>query len=100
MAILRAARFLCALAALGVLALGMASLFKGEWGRVGLSAAALVVAMLVFAVAQNGIERAERGDVVSLLSGVESMLAIGDWQGALTRTTEVAALLSKSVQAV
>lgn len=100
MAILRAIRFLCVPAVIAVLVLGVASMLQGEWSRVGLSVGGFFVAMLVFAVAQNGIERGERGDVAALLGGVEAMLAIGDWQGALARTTQATALLSKSVKAV
>jgi hypothetical protein len=100
MTILRAVRALCAL--IGVVAFigGAISLFQVEWGRFGFWVLAWFVAMLVFGVAQNGIERAERGDVAGLLSGVESLAAVGDWQGALSRTTEATRILEKSVRAV
>ena len=100
MAILRAVRFLCGMFAMGAFFVGAVSLFQGEWGRFGLSVLAWFVAMLVFVVAQNGIERAERADVAVLLIGVESLLARGDWQGALSRTTEATRILEKSVKAV
>jgi hypothetical protein len=84
---------------MGAFLVGAVSVFQSEWGRLGLTAIAWFIAMLVFMVAQNGIERVERGDAAALLSGVDSLLARGDWQGALSRTTEATQLLSKSVKA-
>ena len=75
---------------------GVVALFQGKWVLLGGSIVAWLILMVIWYSAHRGVERLELSQAQDLSQVTGILISNGDWQGALTASTNAVQVLRKS----